>query len=406
VSTVPKVGTGRFPRSTAEEVVKTAEPEVPKRHGIGLCLSGGGYRATLFHVGAARRLWELGILQQVRTISSVSGGSIFAAKLAAVAMPDDKKPGLEIHDFDKQVAKPAREVTRHSVRTLPFILTLPFNWLLPGPRARMFRWLLGRRLPKEQISALPESPRFAICATDLTHGVNWVFSRDQAGSYSSNDRNEVGRHSIAGAVAASACFPPFFGPVPVGSRLAGSPRVTLSDGGVYDNMGLEPVWSSHANMLVSDAGAPFQRRSYKTPWGRLMRYSFVLQKQSHSLRLRMLHDGLRGDYKWAFWDLEAEKPRADGYSQSLINERIARVRTDLDRFTEPEQKVLENHGYWAADERVQEYLPHLVREDAPTACAPHPEWMDERRARRALRFSRYRVWPRRMWPPRIFIKDR
>src|ERR1700687_328300 len=50
--------------------------EQEKRHGIALCLSGGGFRASLFHLGCLRRLRELGILDQVRTISSVSGGSI------------------------------------------------------------------------------------------------------------------------------------------------------------------------------------------------------------------------------------------------------------------------------------------------------------------------------------------
>jgi NTE family protein len=49
--------------------------------GIALCLSGGGYRAMLFHVGALWRLNELGYLAKLDRISSVSGGSITAALL-------------------------------------------------------------------------------------------------------------------------------------------------------------------------------------------------------------------------------------------------------------------------------------------------------------------------------------
>src|SRR5438093_9721820 len=49
--------------------------------GIALCLSGGGYRALLFHVGALWRLNELGYLPQLARISSVSGGSITAGVL-------------------------------------------------------------------------------------------------------------------------------------------------------------------------------------------------------------------------------------------------------------------------------------------------------------------------------------
>src|SRR3954447_19233634 len=49
----------------------------------GLALSGGGYRAMLFHVGALWRLNELGWLSKIDRISSVSGGSIAAGRLAA-----------------------------------------------------------------------------------------------------------------------------------------------------------------------------------------------------------------------------------------------------------------------------------------------------------------------------------
>src|SRR6266446_4769699 len=49
--------------------------------GTGLCLSGGGYRAMLFHLGALWRLNELGYLPKLARISSVSGGSITAGVL-------------------------------------------------------------------------------------------------------------------------------------------------------------------------------------------------------------------------------------------------------------------------------------------------------------------------------------
>ena len=44
--------------------------------GIGLALSGGGFRATLFHIGSCWRLLELGVLPHLHCVSSVSGGSI------------------------------------------------------------------------------------------------------------------------------------------------------------------------------------------------------------------------------------------------------------------------------------------------------------------------------------------
>ena len=49
---------------------------------IGLALSGGGYRAAAYHIGALRALHKLGVLGKVDVISSVSGGSITAASYA------------------------------------------------------------------------------------------------------------------------------------------------------------------------------------------------------------------------------------------------------------------------------------------------------------------------------------
>ena len=48
---------------------------------IGLALSGGGFRATLYHLGSLRFLRDAGILPRVSHITSVSGGSIMAAHL-------------------------------------------------------------------------------------------------------------------------------------------------------------------------------------------------------------------------------------------------------------------------------------------------------------------------------------
>jgi NTE family protein len=57
-----------------------SERQAPKP-GKALCLSGGGYRAMLFHTGALWRLYEAGVLADLDRISSVSGGSITAGVL-------------------------------------------------------------------------------------------------------------------------------------------------------------------------------------------------------------------------------------------------------------------------------------------------------------------------------------
>jgi NTE family protein len=59
------------------------EDDVPagSEDGVALSLSGGGYRAMVFHVGALYRLNEIGLLGKLARISSVSGGSITAGLL-------------------------------------------------------------------------------------------------------------------------------------------------------------------------------------------------------------------------------------------------------------------------------------------------------------------------------------
>lgn len=46
---------------------------------LGLALSGGGFRASLFHIGVLARLAELDLLRHVEVLSCVSGGSIVGA---------------------------------------------------------------------------------------------------------------------------------------------------------------------------------------------------------------------------------------------------------------------------------------------------------------------------------------
>src|ERR1700754_3902754 len=49
---------------------------------ITLCLSGGGLRATYFHLGVIWALRQKGLLKKVKRVYAVSGGSIAAAHFA------------------------------------------------------------------------------------------------------------------------------------------------------------------------------------------------------------------------------------------------------------------------------------------------------------------------------------
>ena len=93
---------------------------------------------------------------------------------------------------------------------------------------------------------------------------------------------------VADAIAASCAFPPYFEPMAFDGnvlRLTGGSRgaedqqardeirgrIRLTDGGVYDNLALEPVWKNHSTVLVSDGGSVFRARTERTVFGRLLR---------------------------------------------------------------------------------------------------------------------------------------
>lgn len=86
---------------------------------MALRLSGGGYRAALFHLGAVRRLNELGVLGKVDTITSVSGGSILAAHLATTIGSRWPTGDEVLPDFDTTVAKPFHRMANRNIRTWP-----------------------------------------------------------------------------------------------------------------------------------------------------------------------------------------------------------------------------------------------------------------------------------------------
>ena len=103
----------------------------PGRQGLALCLSGGGFRAAIFHLGAMLRLQHAGRLAQVHTFSAVSGGSIAAAWLACRYL-DGRAEGEPFAawcarvDFQAEVVEPFRAVAARDLRTLPVLLTRPW----------------------------------------------------------------------------------------------------------------------------------------------------------------------------------------------------------------------------------------------------------------------------------------
>jgi len=180
-----------------------AQPE----DGIGLALSGGGYRAMVFHVGALIRLNEVALLRKIKRISSVSGGSITAGVLGT-SWKDLKFTDDVAVNFDVVVER-VRKMADTTVDAGAIIGGI----LLPGSisdrvgKAYDKTLFNGAKLDDFPDDSQPGNPRFVINATNIQTAALWRFSRNYMGDYRVGlvERPNV---SLAAAVAASSAFPP------------------------------------------------------------------------------------------------------------------------------------------------------------------------------------------------------
>jgi len=245
---------------------------------IGLALSGGGFRATLYHLGLVRFLRDAGILPNVTHITSVSGGSILAAHLA---LNWDRYNG-SANDFDAAAAELLAfvrlDVRNRIVRRFP--LAAPLRWLqrlllLGSNRALSRAGLLEDHYRRylygdTSLSELPARPQLHILATNLSEGCICSFNRNglliqrrQADGTFRFDHLHIGLATVPMAVAASSAFPAFFPPLElsgadVGAPAGAFPVQAFTDGGVFDNLGvrlfrcLERTWLAEAPLTRHD----------------------------------------------------------------------------------------------------------------------------------------------------------
>lgn len=397
---------------SANETEHARETYLPQRErsGTAFCMSGGGYRAALFHLGALRRLNELGVLSQIDTFTSVSGGSIMAAQLAVFLKSAEAEPGKPIAGFDEGVAAPMRAFVATDVRTGAALARLhPRNWFTPGAQSEALAAAYEQGPAPGKVADLPEKPRFVFLASDMRFRDQWVFDTGlrRIGS-SKAGYGPLGEWTLAQAVAASSCVPGAFAVVRAEQEpatLTGGSygeddrdelvrEVDLSDGGMYDNLGLEPVWQDHAVVLVSDAAPSFKPKPDVGWLWSALRQGVILLEQATEVRKRWLISGfMRGDLDGAYWSIASRPasyeldPAPQAYSERLIRDFIAPVRIDLDVFSPGEIGVLENHGYLMAEIALRKHPAGLATGTRPEPAVPHEAWLDEARAENALRGS-------------------
>lgn len=359
---------------------------------IGIALSGGGFRASLFGLGSLWRLNEDGILGRLDRISSVSGGSILAGLLA------HRWSRLEFVDgrarnFEEEIVRPLRTLCSMTIDVSAGVKGIinPFksagDYLVDCYDKHLFHGATTRDMPDARKEG---QPCFVIYATNLQTGRSFRFRQDMLADWKLGMALGVGV-PLAQAVAASSAFPPVFSPIIIKTDPSAwtkgeaiphleqlRRRIVLADGGVYDNMGLETVVGKVDLVLVSDAGAPFkiELEPSETPL-QMGRVRDILIDQTRALRKRWLIDDFTAGRRFgAYWGLDT---RIGDYADPMavardndVTSALAKVPTRLAGFGEMTEGRLINWGYALADAALRQRarLPIKQITTLPIPTAP------------------------------------
>jgi NTE family protein len=363
---------------------------------IGVCVSGGGFRASFYALGALRYLAEAELLQRVQVISAVSGGSI-AAGMVADRWDSFIGAGGTVEAFLDEIDRPFRRaVTTRNLRNIwllwALLYFLPSLFTRKGSRGVTLAWTLGRHLyTRKRLGELPAGPQVIFTSTELGRGRAFRMSRDFVGSFDLGyAAPPPARLDLGVAVAASAAFPLSFTVISVPTAelgLPGAPPQVLSlvDGGVYDNTGLEwfqgwesgrPASARRPEFVIAvNASGVLEKTTRRYGSLRaLLRELNVQYQQTLNLRVRWMIDRLisgrdRGVYVGigldprAYTDLQGRPIDPSFYGGALPSSLVAplaHLRTDLDRFSPDEAELLSYHGYWSLHARLATLAPDLA----------------------------------------------
>ena len=393
------------PVKVAQEAASFQWGEGQAQAGIGIALSGGGFRAMLFHAGALARMNELGLLSQAKRISSVSGGSIISGYLA-VKWTDLGKSAANntFANFKAMVVDPILAFSRQKIDVVDALTGLLPWESAAGEVAKSYDSNLYHG---KTLQDLPAAPDFVFCATNLQTGVLWRFTKPYAGDYVIGylDKPAI---PIAQAVAASSAFPPVLSPfvlkpatgfrdwpdgphVPLVDLPTYRAQIILTDGGVYDNHGIEPIVKSYLTDFVSDGGAPFQRSAtLHTDWiSQLKRILDVTDNQVRARRRsdlidRFIEGKKRGEKNLtaadharvgAYWGIDTDPGKVNPAGALACNpdltHKLAQLGTRLSDLGDPASKQVINWGYAVADRSIRANYVGWPNDAPPTL--PYPE---------------------------------
>ena len=352
---------------------------------IGLALSGGGVRAMAFHAGILKFLAENNCLEKIKYISTVSGGTLLIGLI--YTLNNNKWPTseeyLKMHNEIEEILSKKPLLSFASI--VKYILN-PLRWysLLRNRRSIISTLIFKQWGAKSSFADLGSDITWDICATIKETGNRWKIQRNSMGDYSvgyttSNDM------SLADLMSISACVPMAIGKYKLKidkyewahKEEYSAPEhrgkfkyVTLVDGGVYDNLGLESLYDIGKNsikgscdsdfIIVSDASAPLKVRSGVITAWRLLDITML---NINRLRMRNIIPYFIRNNNGIFIKLgsspskiisEASKDNNLNIPEDIKNgkfhsekhlETIKNYKTSLSKVSKDDFKLLSDHGY-------------------------------------------------------------
>jgi len=349
----------------------------------------------LFHVGCIWRINEAGLLGTLDRISSVSGGSITAGVLgmnwtalglsaAAPSAPPDK--------FTQFFVAPLRQMASTTVDAGAILGGIFLPGSISDHVADKYASILFGKKTLQDLPSDSIGPRFVINATNVQSGVLMRFSKPYLRDY------RVGEVlnptlPLARVVAASSAFPPILSPCEIDLAKYGLQfqptsgqedlhfepylsKLVLSDGGVYDNLGLETAWKRYETVLVSDAGGHFAPDpDPHHDWARhAVRVIDLIDSQVRALRTRQLIALFeQGERKGTYWGI-GQNIDTFGQPAALAcpfdrTTQLAATPTRLQAMDDKLQDQLINWGYAVCDASLRKFFVPTL---APPSGFPYP----------------------------------
>ena len=401
---------------------------------IGLALSGGGFRASIFHLGVIRRLEELGIMKYVHVISAVSGGSIIAAyyviemekrlrrRRAELGENPERLDEVRLQIFE-EIADCFFRALDHNLRSRALVFSPfyhPILWIKSYwptfsrsdiMQKEYDKWfyhdetldhLPAGALPHDKtssevgnLSLVFTGPTVVLNTTSLLTGERKGFERKSASRIRELNRVNQNILKLSRVVGASSGVPGLFPPTTIlGDKLV--------DGGVADNQGIDVLVSldhiltgdedgsarDHDDfdvLLVSDASGhmePVHRlkdRAFAVMNRTLSIFQFQIRRKM--LKILQLWQGSVGGGEFAFVHLFMNLKGRLNPTPRVPSEYIpalGRIRTDLDQFSFIERETLMYHGYTLIDAQIKEHCKNNLAAfivDAPKLKQP-PLFLD------------------------------